>query len=330
MAATEEALMWVEKYRPKNLEEIVDLRDIVDSLKAFMKNAKTMPHLLLAGIPGTGKTTVALCIARELFGDNWRTFTLELNASDERGIDTVRERIKDFSRYSRAAFGDVPFALIILDESDQMTGPAQTALRRIMETSSRTSRFILICNYSAKIIEPIQSRCAIFRFSKLDKQAMVEHLEFIAKKEKVTLSPKAAEMIVDYSEGDLRHAINSLQTAAVFRNGVVDEKTVLQVVGEASPQQVQMMLNKALNGDFVEARKLMYELIGSYGFSGSEIIRQMQRELLKLSYVSPEDKAELTVIIGEYDFRLTQGANSDIQLSALLAQFAKVGKKRGN
>jgi len=329
MAATEETLMWVEKYRPKNLDEIVDLRDIVGSLKAFMKNPKTMPHLLLAGIPGTGKTTVALCIARELFGENWRTFTLELNASDERGIDTVRERIKDFSRYSRAAFGDVPFALIILDESDQMTGPAQTALRRIMETSSRTSRFILICNYSAKIIEPIQSRCAIFRFSKLDKQAMVEHLEFIAKKEKVTLSPKAAEMLVEYSEGDLRHAINSLQTAAVFRNGVVDEKTVLQVVGEASPQQVQMMLNKALNGDFIEARKMMYDLIGSYGFSGSEIIRQMQRELLKLSYVSPEEKAELSNIIGEYDYRLTQGANSDIQLSALLAQFAKVGKKKG-
>jgi replication factor C small subunit len=331
MAPNEDALMWVEKYRPKNLNEIVDLQDIVDSLKAFMKNPKTMPHLLLAGIPGTGKTTVALCIARELFGDKWRTFTLELNASDERGIDTVRERIKDFSRYSRAAFGNVPFALIILDESDQMTGPAQTALRRIMETSSRTSRFILICNYSSKIIEPIQSRCAIFRFSKLDKNAMVAHLESIAKKENVTLSPEAAEMIVDYSEGDLRHAINALQTAAVYRDGVVDEKTVLQVVGEASPKQVQMMLNKALNGDFVEARKIMYDLIGSYGFSGSEIIRQMQRELFKLSYVSPEEKAELTDIIGEYDFRLTQGANSDIQLSALLAQFAKAGKqKRGN
>ena len=329
MAPNEDALMWVEKYRPKNLNEIVDLQDIVDSLKAFMRNPKTMPHLLLAGIPGTGKTTVALCIARELFGDKWRTFTLELNASDERGIDTVRERIKDFSRYSRAAFGNVPFALIILDESDQMTGPAQTALRRIMETSSRTSRFILICNYSSKIIEPIQSRCAIFRFSKLDKKAMVAHLESIAKKENVTLSPEAAEMIVDYSEGDLRHAINALQTAAVYRDGAVDEKTVLQVLGEASPKQVQMMLNKALNGDFVEARKIMYDLIGSYGFSGSEIIRQMQRELFKLSYVSPEEKAELTDIIGEYDYRLTQGANSDIQLSALLAQFAKVGKQKG-
>jgi replication factor C small subunit len=329
MAADEEALMWVEKYRPKTLDEIVDLKDIVESLKAFMRNPKTMPHLLLAGIPGTGKTTVALCIARELFGQNWRTFTLELNASDERGIDTVRERIKDFSRYSRAAFGNVPFALVILDESDQMTGPAQTALRRIMETSSRTSRFILICNQSGKIIEPIQSRCAIFRFSKLDRKAMIDHLCCIADKEKVTLTPEAAERIVDYAEGDLRHAMNALQTASVYREGFVDEKIVSQVIGEASPKQVQLMINKALNGEFVEARKMMYELMGAFGFSGSEIVRQMQRELFKLSYITPEEKAELANIIGEYDYRLTQGANSDIQLSALLAQFAKVGASKG-
>jgi replication factor C small subunit len=301
----------------------------VQSLKAFMRNPKTMPHLLLAGIPGTGKTTVALCIARQLFGDNWRTFTLELNASDERGIDTVRERVKDFSRYSRAAFGNVPFALIILDESDQMTGPAQTALRRIMETSSRTSRFILICNQSGKIIEPIQSRCAIFRFSKLDRKAMIDHLCCIAGKEKVRLTPEAAERIVDYAEGDLRHAINALQTASVYREGIVDEKVVSQVIGEASPKQVQLMINKALNGDFIEARKMMYELMGAYGFSGSEIVRQMQRELFKLSYITPEEKATLANIIGEYDYRLTQGANPDIQLSALLAQFAKVGASKG-
>jgi replication factor C small subunit len=326
MAVDEESVMWVEKYRPKTLNEVVDLKDIVESLKAFMRNPKTMPHLLLAGIPGTGKTTVALCIARELFGQNWRTFTLELNASDERGIDTVRERVKDFSRYSRAAFGNVPFALIILDESDQMTGPAQTALRRIMETSSRTSRFILICNQSGKIIEPIQSRCAIFRFSKLDRKAMIDHLCCIAKKENVTLALEAAERIVDYAEGDLRHAINALQTAAAYKDGVVDEKTVSQVIGEASPIQVQLMIRKALYGDFVEARKMMYDLIGSFGFSGSEIFRQMQRELFKMSDLTPEQKADLSNIIGEYDYRLTQGANSDIQLSALLAQFAKVGK----
>jgi replication factor C small subunit len=326
MSTDEEAVMWVEKYRPKTLNEVVDLKDIVESLKAFMRNPKTMPHLLLAGIPGTGKTTVALCIARELFGQSWRTFTLELNASDERGIDTVRERVKDFSRYSRAAFGNVPFALIILDESDQMTGPAQTALRRIMETSSRTSRFILICNQSGKIIEPIQSRCAIFRFSKLDRKAMIDHLCHIAKKEHVTLAPEAAERIVDYAEGDLRHAINALQTAAAYKDGFVDEKIVSLVVGEASPVQVQLMIRKALFGDFIEARKRMYDLIGSFGFSGSEIVRQMQRELFKMSDLTPEQKADLANIIGEYDYRLTQGANSDIQLSALLAQFAKVGK----
>lgn len=319
--------MWVEKYRPRNLDEIVGLTDIKESLKAFMKNPKTMPHLMLAGIPGTGKTTIALAIAHTLYGDSWRNFTLELNASDERGIDTVRDRIKDFSRYSRTGFGgNIPFALIILDECDQMTGPAQTALRRIMEIGSRTSRFILICNQSSKIIEPIQSRCAIFRFSRLDRQAMKEHLMCIAQKEHLTLLPEAAERIVDYSEGDLRHAINALQTASAYKEGEVDEKTVSLVIGEASPMLVQKMIRKALYGDFLEARKTMYDIMGNFGFSGSEIIRQVQREIFKMSDLTAEQKADISQVIGEYDYRLTQGANSDIQLSALLAQFAKFGK----
>jgi len=326
MAANEDALMWVEKYRPKCLDEVIGLKDIVESLKAFMKKPKTMPHLLLAGVPGTGKTTIALAIAHELYGSNWKNFTLELNASDERGIDTVRDRIKDFSRYSRSGFGDIPFALIILDECDQMTGPAQTALRRIMEIGSRTSRFILICNQSSKIIEPIQSRCAIFRFSRVDRQAMKDHLQYIAKNENVTLQPEAAEQIVDYSGGDLRHAINALQTASAYREGVVDEKTVSMVIGEASPMQVQKMIRKALYGDFMEARKTMYDIMGNFGFSGSEIIRQVQREIFKMSDLTPEQRADLSGLIGEYDYRLTQGANSDIQLSALLSQFAKFGK----
>ena len=316
MAINEEAVMWVEKYRPKCLDDVI----------GFMKNPKTMPHLMLAGVPGTGKTTIALAIAHELYGANWRSFTLELNASDERGIDTVRDRIKDFSRYSRSGFGNIPFALIILDECDQMTGPAQTALRRIMEIGSRTSRFILICNQSSKIIEPIQSRCAIFRFSRVDHQAMKEHLQYIAKKEHVTLSPEAAERIVDFSEGDLRHAINALQTAAAYKEGIIDEKTVALVVGEASPMQVQKMIRKALYGDFIEARKTMYDIMGNFGFSGNDIIKQVQREIFKMSDLTPEQKADLSGLIGEYDYRLTQGANSDIQLSALLAQFAKLGK----
>ena len=326
MAVNEETLMWVEKYRPKCLDEVVGLKDILESLKAFMKKPKTMPHLMLAGIPGTGKTTIALAIAHELYGANWKNFTLELNASDERGIDTVRDRIKDFSRYSRSGFGDIPFALIILDECDQMTGPAQTALRRIMEIGSRTSRFILICNQSSKIIEPIQSRCAIFRFSRVDRQAMKDQLQCIAKKESISLLPEATEKIADYAEGDLRHAINALQTASAYKEGIVDEKTVLLVIGEASPMQVQKMIRKALYGDFIEARKTMYDIIGNFGFSGSEIIRQVQREIFKMSDLTPEQKADLSGLIGEYDYRLTQGANSDIQLSALLAQFSKFGK----
>ncbi len=327
MAVNEEALMWVEKYRPKTFDEVVGVKDIVESLQAFMRNPKTMPHLMFAGVPGTGKTTLALVIAHTLYGANWKNFTLELNASDERGIDTVRDRIKDFSRYSRTGFGeDIPFALIILDECDQMTSPAQTALRRIMEIGSRTSRFILICNQSSKIIEPIQSRCAIFRFSRVDKQAMKQHLICLAEKEGTTLVPEAADRIVDFAEGDLRHAINSLQTASAYKEGVIDEKIVSLVIGEASPSQVQKMIRKALYGDFVDARKTMYDIMGNFGFSGTEIIRQVQREIFKMSDLTAEQKADLSGIIGEYDYRLTQGANSDIQLSALLAQFAKFGK----
>lgn len=254
---------------------------------------------------------------------------LELNASDERGIKMVRERVKSFSRHSIGSMSNVPYGIVILDECDQMTAAAQTALRRIMETRSRTCRFILICNYSSKIIEPIQSRCAIFRFSALRKEDMVKHLKYIAEKERLNLLDNAAETIVEFSEGDLRRAINFLQTSAVYEEAnIIDEKTVLHVAGQAHPKQVQVTLNKALAGNFIDARNMLYELMTTHGLSGVDIIRQLHRELYKLSYLSSEEKAELANIIGEYDFRLSEGANEDIQLSALLAQFARLGKSR--
>jgi replication factor C small subunit len=330
MDAPEDTLMWTEKYRPKTLDDVVDLDEIVGSLKAFLKNPGTMPHLLFAGSPGTGKTTVALCIARQLLGSSWKTYTLELNASDERGIDMVRDRIKDFSRYGRGAFAEIPYVIVILDECDQMTASAQTALRRIMETSSRACRFILVCNYSSKIIEPIQSRCAIFRFSILKRDIIAKYIEDVAKKEKLTLVPEATRAMVEHSEGDLRRVMNILQTcAATSESKTVDEKTVLRVVGEASPKKVQLMLVKAINGGFMEARDMMYDLMSANGLSGSEIIRQIHREMFKLSQLSDIERAELENIVAEYDFRILEGANDDIQLSALLAQFAKIGANKG-
>ncbi len=324
-----ESVMWTEKYRPMTLDEVCNLKEVVQSLKAFLKNPETMPHLLFAGRPGTGKTSVALCITRQLLGSNWRSFTLDLNASDERGIKIVRERIKTFARYGRRGLADIPYSIIILDESDQMTSTAQTALRRIMETSSRLCRFILICNYSSKIIEPIQSRCAIFRFPALQKEDMIERLKYIMKKENLVSSDDVVEAIIEFSEGDLRRAINTLQTSAMYDGDrKINLNTVLRVVGQANQKDVQLMLNKALNGNYMKARDILYHLMTAYSLSGVDIIRQIHRELFKLSYLSPEDQAELVKVIGEYDFRLSQGANEDIQLSALLAQLAAFTKSK--
>ncbi len=324
----EDAVMWVEKYRPKSLDEIINHKKTIKSLKSFLNTPRTMPHLLFAGPAGTGKTSAALCIARQLLGRTWRDHTLELNASDERGIQMVRERVKTFSRHATGTLGNIPFNLIILDESDQMTKNAQTALRRIMEANSRISRFILICNYSSKIIPPIQSRCAIFRFSALSHEDVAEYLFKISEKEGLTLSKDGVKAIIDFCRGDLRRAINTLQTASTLGKDV-DEKVVLQIVGQASPKEVLEMIEKALSGNFLEARAKLYELLNKYGLSGTDIIRQIHREVFNLD-LDERAKVELADIIGEYDFRLVEGANEDVQLSALLAQFTKFNVERGN
>src|ERR687886_410521 len=209
-------LMWVEKYRPTKLDQVINQAEIVNGLRNLIKNSSEIPHLLFAGSAGVGKTTTALCIARELLGHDWQTNTLELNASDERGIKMVRERVKEFAASIKLA-DDREFGkpkIIILDEADEMTSEAQTALRRIIEDGARTTRFIIICNYLSQIIEPIQSRCVVFRFIRLPKGEVTDHLQMICEKQGVKYEEKALSQIYGATSGDLRHSINILQASA--------------------------------------------------------------------------------------------------------------------
>src|SRR5918911_3982204 len=225
-------LMWVEKYRPANLKEIINQRDIVNGLTNFSKEPDEIPHLLFAGPPGVGKTTTALCLSRELLGEDWRSDTLELNASDERGIKMVRERVKEFASVMKLPTDrntKKMFRIIILDEADEMTSEAQTALRRIIEDSSRTTRFIIICNYLSQIIEPIQSRCVVFRFTRLAKEDVIDYLKKICEREGVKYEEGALSQIYDSTLGDLRHSINVLQAAAGM--GTVSVNNVNASVG---------------------------------------------------------------------------------------------------
>jgi replication factor C small subunit len=318
----ETELPWTEKYRPKKLDDVAGQKQIVERLKAYVK-AKNMPNMLFAGAPGIGKTTATLALAHDLFGENYSGSILELNASDERGIDVVRGKIKDFAR--TIPLSDVPFKIIFLDEADALTTDAQQALRRTMELYSSATRFILSCNYSSKIIEPIQSRCAVFRFKHLQKEDMEKMLERIAKTEKLQLEKEGLEALVYVSEGDMRKAINALQGASLI-NKKISAEIVHRTSSLAKPQEIREMLTLAFEGKFLEAREKLDQVMIEYGMGGEEVMLQVYKEITKLD-IPDRVKMELVDKIGEYNFRMVEGANERIQLEALLAHVMLAGKK---
>ena len=314
-------IMWVEKYRPKKISDIVNQKEIIGSLSALMKNTPEMPNLLFSGGAGVGKTTTAMCISHEILGDRWKDYTLELNASDERGIGKVREKVKKFSSFA-GLDTEIPFKIIILDEADEMTSDAQTALRRIIEAAAKFCRFILIANNISKIIPPIQSRCANFKFTRIEQKDINNHLKSIIKKEKIKADEKGIDEIIDYSNGDLRYAINLLQ--AVASTGNISQASVKSTAGLTKTNDVSDVLKLAVSNKIKDARNKMIELIKVYGMSESAFLKYINQALFAMKTDHLEDMSQ---IIAKYDYRVLSGANPEIQLTAMLAELSKFSKK---
>lgn len=313
--------VWVEKYRPHTLDDVVGQTETVERLKAYVKSG-SIPHLMFSGPPGTGKTTSAIALAKDLWGEDWKGRFLELNASDERGIGVVRGKIKDFARVGSA--DRTGFKIVFLDEADALTHDAQSALRRTMERFTQTTRFILSCNYSSKIIDPIQSRCAVFRFRPLQTDQIKDYIRTIAQREDVDITQDGVDALVFVAKGDLRKTVNTLQVAAAIE-GTIDADAVYKTTSTARPDEVKNLIETALDGDFMAARNKLDGLLIEYGLSGEDVIRQIHRGVFDLT-IPDTQKVKLVDKVGEAEFRLVEGSNERIQIEALLAHFVLAGQ----
>ena len=312
--------MWVEKHRPKSVGDIRGQPAVVNRLEVFAEKG-TFPHMLLAGPPGTGKTTAALALTRDVFANSFRENTLEMNASDERGLESIRTKVKQFAR--SAPLGGATFKVIFLDEADALTPDAQGALRRIMEQYSGTCRFILSCNYSSKIIEPIQSRCAVFRFRPIASDQVAEEVREIAASEDIELDDEACDAIVHVSLGDLRKAITALQVAASL-DAHVTRALVYETTATAPPEALHGFVLGCKQDGFHPARRRLRDILDQYGLAGTDFVNQLHRSVFDIEFLSEGQKLDLTEMMAEIDFRLVEGGGEALQLDALCSRLCQM------
>ena len=312
--------LWVERHRPSSVREMKGQRAVVDRLRAYADSG-TFPHLMFAGPPGTGKTTAALALTRDVFGEGYRSNLLEMNASDERKLESIRTKVKQFAR--TAPMPGTTFKVIFLDEADALTPDAQGALRRIMEQFAETCRFILSCNYSSKIVEAIQSRCAVFRFRPLDEEKVLETVLEISKHEGINLDKGAAEAISKVSLGDLRKAITSLQVAASLDPNVTRE-LVYETTATAPPEDLHGFFLACKEDGFQPARRRMRGILDRFGLAGTDLVNQLHRELGGVTFLDEIQKLSVTEAMAECDFRMVEGGGESIQLDAMAAKICQL------
>jgi len=310
--------IWTEKYRPLTFEEIKGQENIVKRVRALVES-KNIPHMLFSGPAGVGKTTLAIVVAKQLHDKNWRNNFLELNASDSRGIDTIRIQVKDFAK--TMGMHSESTKIILLDEADALTKEAQQALRRTMETYSNSCRFILSCNIPSKIIDPIKSRCAIFKFKPLKKEEIEEIIKNIAEKEGLKINIETIDILYGHCNGDVRQLQNILQSTSALSKEI-NQEVLEDFIKTIETKEVKEVIEYALNKNFMEARKKLLNVMLENGLSGLDVIKQVQKEIMNMKI---EDEKKLSIIekCADIEFRMVEGSDDYIQLEALLAFISK-------